>query len=59
MTQKQADKYAAIIENYINGNISDAREQVKKLRKLEIVELIEAWSTGHNGAVASVKKLLE
>lgn len=30
-----------VFENYINGNISDAKKQVKKMTKSEFVDLIE------------------
>jgi hypothetical protein len=35
-------KYNGIYNNYINGNISDFRNQVKALTPLELLDLIEA-----------------
>ena len=42
------NKFELIINNKINGNLSDFEEQVKKLTKLDLLNLIEYW-TGHYG----------
>lgn len=39
MNTKTALKYDSIIENYINGNISDTKQKVKKLSKVQRKEL--------------------
>lgn len=36
--------YEDIINNHINGNISDANRAIKKLTKKQIIELIYAWN---------------
>lgn len=41
MTSKKIDKLESILNNSINGNSSIFRKQVKKLTKLELLELIE------------------
>lgn len=33
--------YPEIAENYINGNLSDFKAQVKKLKKYQIIDLID------------------
>ena len=35
------DKSREIIDNYINGNLSDFREQVKKLNKKDLLCLLQ------------------
>lgn len=41
LTEKKARE---ITMNYINGNLSDAREAIKKLNKLQTVQLISRAS---------------
>jgi hypothetical protein len=41
MTQKD---YEEIVETYYNGNISTAKEAIKKLNKHNTVELIFVWA---------------
>jgi hypothetical protein len=36
-------KYQKILDNYINGNLSDFREALKKLTKLQLLEFIGFW----------------
>lgn len=35
------DKYIAIFDNYKNGNISVFKDQIRKLRKLELLEFLD------------------
>lgn len=39
------NKLNEIVENYINGNKQDFRDEVKKLKKIEILDLIERASS--------------
>jgi hypothetical protein len=34
------EKMFEIVELYVNGNLSDFRKQIKKLNKIELIELI-------------------
>jgi len=44
MTNSQQKKFDKIINDEINGNISDAKNAIKKLTKLELLDLIEYYS---------------
>ena len=37
------EKHEEIINNYINGNLSTYRQQLKKLTKIELLELLEEY----------------
>ena len=41
MTSLYTDYLVEVLDNYINGNISDAKKQVKKMTKAEFIDLIE------------------
>ena len=41
MTSLYTDYLVEVLDNYINGNISDAKKQVKKMTKAEFVDFIE------------------
>lgn len=32
------EKFESIVNNYVNGNLSDFRKQIKKLSKAELIE---------------------
>lgn len=36
--------YSYIINNYVNGNISDCRELIKKLSHWQLLKLVQEWS---------------
>lgn len=38
------EKQQEVVDNYINGNISDFKKQIKRMSKLEILDLIEYYS---------------
>lgn len=37
--RKRADYFNAMIDNYCNGNLSDAKEQLNELSKIDLVRL--------------------
>lgn len=51
-------KYDEILDNLVNGNISDFREAVKELSKYEIVELISYVKSGNFGEYPKVHNIL-
>ena len=45
---KSEIKFNSILDNNINGNMSDFRDQIKKLTKIEILDLVE-YAQGQRG----------
>jgi len=54
------EKLQDIIDNYINGNITDAKGEIKKLTKRELMTLIRMWSYhhGYEEAISIIEKLV-
>jgi hypothetical protein len=48
MTLKKIEKFRSILNNEDNGNVSHFRRAIKKLTKLEMLELIE-YASGQRG----------
>jgi len=38
------EKQQEVVDNYINGNHADFKKQIKRMSKLEILDLIEYYS---------------
>lgn len=51
MTKTQ-EFYQAIVDNFINGNISSTKEDIKKLTKLQLIQLIRVWGDYENLGIA-------
>ena len=54
----QGKKFNEILNNYINGNYEDFREAIKKLTKVEIVELISYVKSGEHGTYIKLHNIL-
>ena len=52
------DKLTEILETYLNGNISYAKSEIKKLSRLERFELFEMFVENNIGNVNPIAKLL-
>jgi len=52
------EKWQSIIDNYVNGNWSDAQAQVKKLAKFEMLLLLQQWLEQDADAIEIVKSLV-
>lgn len=48
LTEQKIIKYENIVGNWMNGNISIARERVKKLSKFDLIEFADYWITNYN-----------
>ena len=61
------DKKQAILDNYINGNYSDVKKAIKRMSKLELLELIvylqsgDGYSHGlmYHNVINSFRNMLE
>jgi len=55
------EKLQAIIENYINGNLSDCKIETKKLSVYEAMQLIQIWvvdyGADYDEAIENIKSL--
>ena len=49
---KSTEYYQAIVDNFDNGNITSAREEVRKLTKLQLIALIRVWGDYMNLGIA-------
>ena len=47
MTQVKESTIDGIINNYVKGNITDAKIAVKKLNKVDILRLATKWGLNH------------
>jgi hypothetical protein len=54
------EKYIAIFDNYKNGNISTFKDQIRKLRKLELLEFLDQVGDlyGYGYLIRKCKKFL-
>ncbi len=50
--------YNKVLDNYVNGNLSDFRKQVKAMTKLQIIGLIKYVKSGEYGAYPKVFNIL-
>lgn len=53
------DKYQIILENYINGNKTNFRQQLRALPKVQILDFVVFWSQYEMESVEEVISILQ
>jgi hypothetical protein len=38
-----------IIQNYVNGNLTEFKKEIRALKKIELLELVEFWAEEYGG----------